>query len=65
MAAMSLLSALRKSGYKATISQVFANPSAATWPPWWNTSCPRRAGRHRRREQRGSPRGTAPAAGNP
>ncbi|NAZ17020.1 AMP-binding protein [Glutamicibacter soli] len=29
MAAMSLLSALRKAGYKATISQVFANPVAA------------------------------------
>ncbi|MGP5257659.1 condensation domain-containing protein, partial [Glutamicibacter ardleyensis] len=29
MAAMSLLTALRKAGYKATISQVFANPIAA------------------------------------
>lgn len=29
MAAMSLLTALRKAGYKATISQVFANPVAA------------------------------------
>ncbi|MGP5700548.1 condensation domain-containing protein [Glutamicibacter arilaitensis] len=65
MAAMSLLSALRKSGYKATISQVFANPVAADLAAVAEHLVPAAPAATAAGDSGEAPAAPAPAAGKP